>query len=370
MKLLIIGGTGLLSNEIAKQAIDLGHDVSILNRGHHKPCSDKIHVYLGDLHDMSSLKTCFPQKEICFDVIIDVVSYTPNTLTSSLDFFKSRCEQYIFFSTACVFGRKDNKPLIETSEKNNTKWQYAIDKQKCEELLIHQAKVYGLKYTIIRPYVTYGANRIPLGLMPKAGYHGTLIMRILNDKPTFSWENGCKCTVTHLRDFAHAVCCLMGNKAAYNEDFNIVGSTVTTWHDILLTIYNILGKQENIIQLPVKQIARSLPQFYDELLGDRCLNTVFDNYKLKRVVPSFSDTISLEDGLKEVVDNYKKYSYYQGIDFQWDAQVDRMLSQHDRTFFMDYLSSAQTRDKINYYRYRYLGNLENRIIDKSIRILS
>lgn len=58
-------------------------------------------------------------------------------------------------------------------------WSYSYNKSLCEDFIRKQ----GIKYTIIRPYVTYGKSRLPFQLITD-GYQYTLIERI---KMTNQW---------------------------------------------------------------------------------------------------------------------------------------------------------------------------------------
>ena len=60
-----------------------------------------------------------------------------------------------------------------------------------------------VKYTVIRPCVTYGDTRIPYGISPQYGYHWTLAARILNNKPIIRWNGGInRCNMMRVEDFA------------------------------------------------------------------------------------------------------------------------------------------------------------------------
>src|SRR4051812_19495764 len=100
MKVLIIGGTGLISVGIVKHLLARGADVTMLNRGKREntlpPNVKAIH---GDryqkvvLDDASSLK---------FDAVIDMCCFDPDTCKNALDAFAGKTKQFIFCSTVCT----------------------------------------------------------------------------------------------------------------------------------------------------------------------------------------------------------------------------------------------------------------------------
>ena len=158
-----------------------------------------------------------------FDVVIDYLSYTTEQLQNTLGIFNYRCEQFIFISSATVYEKTvENEVFSENkSKKGNERWIYASRKYACERLLEENYRATGQKYTIVRPYVTYGDTRFPYALIPQ-NEQWSLAKRLIEGKAIPMWGKGNNvCTLTHTRDFAIAMVGLMGNPKAYNEDFHI-----------------------------------------------------------------------------------------------------------------------------------------------------
>lgn len=367
MKILFIGGTGVLSTDIVKLAIKQKHEVFLLNRGTHvEDIPAESHLIIGNIRDTISCK-----KELSnykFDVVADFLSYTPEQLKSAIDIIQDICTQYIFVSSACSYRRDSTDfPIKENSVQPNTNLPYGISKYECEKLL--KSLNWKFKYTIVRPYITYGDTRIPYGIAPAARYHGTIIARILSGKPMFYWnENGHipVCNLTHTRDFAVAFCGLFLNPLAYDEDFNIVGDETYSWKTMVETLYEVLEMQnKNIINIPVQEIIDVFTTERDFFKGDRNLDAVFDNTKIKNAVPEFKTTISLKEGILMTVNHYKTHNYLSGIDYCYDALCDRLLNKHQNgIYFKDYLHNASLIQKIRYCVHRYLSDKEKRLLSK------
>lgn len=358
MKILIIGGTGVLSTDIVLRSWECGYDVSVLNRGHHISEIPKgVKVIKANVRDVDDMSRKIGQE--CFDVIVDFLSFTESNLETTFGFFRNKCTQYIFISSACVFRRSlEDGILLEDSPKPNTDLPYSVNKYICEKWLSTNAKNARCKYTIVRPYITYGDTRIPFGIAPLARYHWTIVARILNDKPMFLWDNGsAKCTLTHTKDFAYNFVQLYLNERAYNEDVNLVGDFFYTWREMLETLYDILDKsKDNIVSIPTSRIAKILPCYKESLIGDRSLNAVFDNSKLKRIIPDYRQTITLEKGIKTTLEYYQKNGYLSGIDFKYDGRLDKLIKHTSRknSHFIDYLGAHCKSDRIAYELYRNL----------------
>lgn len=359
MNVLLLGGSGLLSSEILRQLIESDkYKITIINRGRKSAkAPSSVRFYKADLTKFDDVATAIGDET--FDVIIDFVSYYPKGLSSLLGVFKNKCKQYIFISTVCVFER--NAFIIDENTPKTNKWDYSINKEKCESVLKEKCLAYNIKYTIVRPYITYGNVRIPYGLMPAYGYHWSIISRIINNKPLFLWDDGnAKTTITHVVNFSKVVVTLINNSKAYNEDFNVVGNNEYTWNDIVNSLYKILGHTPNIVYIPRNRVAQFLPEFKDMLLYDRALDASFDNSKVCEAInASFPNEISLEEGIASAIAYYRDNNYLKGIDYSWDARMDKAIANNTtigcNLSFINYLSGSYLKNYFKYMANRYLS---------------
>lgn len=358
MKILLIGGTGVLSTDIVLECLRSNFDVTVLNRGNH------ISELPSDVKFLKANIRC--EKEVLsvighneYDVIVDFLSTDPKDFERTYSIFANRCIQYVYISSACVFRRALEDGVInENSPKPNFDLQYSIDKYNSEQLLVRLAPSKKSQFTIVRPYITYNNNRIPYGIMPQARYHGTVIKRLQFGKPMFVWDNGSAiCTLTHTKDFAYNLIQLFGNERAYNQDFNLVGDFTYTWKEVLEILCQILNVPCNIVSIQTETISKILPCYKEQLEGDRSLNAIFDNKKLKSAIKDYRQTIDLKYGIKIAVDNYVNNNFISGIDYQFDARIDKLLSLQGvkGLVFVDYLENATNRQKFMYWKYRYLS---------------
>ena len=194
-----------------------------------------------------------------------------------------------------------------------------------------------------------------------------MIGRILSGKPFFLWNDGSnRCSLLNTKDFAKIFYQLLLNNKAFNEDINITSNNDYSWNQVVKVLYNILGCDfNNVVFVPQDVIAKQLPEYKESLLGDRSLNGIFDNSKLLMIAPKakfiLGDSISLHDGLVSTIESYKQNNYYRGIDYRYDARVDRMLSRYlknndkrrDCIRFIDYLGNASKKDLAIYFFFRY-----------------
>src|SRR5690349_911926 len=105
MNVLLIGGTGLISVGIVKHLRARGAKVAMFNRGKRENVLERdIHIINGDRNDLASLKQCVDGKT--WDVVIDMICFTPEQAEASATVFAGKCRQFIFCSTVCTYGVK------------------------------------------------------------------------------------------------------------------------------------------------------------------------------------------------------------------------------------------------------------------------
>ena len=207
-------------------------------------------------------------------------------------------------------------------------------------------------------------------MYPIIGKHWTFVSRIKAGKPIITWNNGNnRLNLTRVEDFAKGMVGLIGNPKAYNEIFNIVGDYDYSWMDVIKTLGEIINQEIRVIDIPVCFYANELNgDNRESLLGGRAKNLVCSNEKLKSVVPGYKTRYTLKEGLKLTLDFYKDHDYYNGFDYVWDAECDRIINKYllknempkDKSLhFVDYDSSGidiARRNKTIYYLNYYRDN--------------
>lgn len=350
-KILIIGGSGILSSAVVDACIEKGYDVTMMNRGNNSAYTNhQAKVIICDAHNAQLVRTKI--EGLHFDVVIDFIVYTKDQLKKSLNLFGEIADQYIFISSAQVYNTSIKKIFVETDETPQPLWSYSVNKDICEKCLQSYCKEHHINYTIIRPGVNYDNRRIPYGMYPPIGMHWTMIARILSGKPIITWNNGRnKLNLTRVEDFAKGVVGLLGNKKAYNESFNVCGDYVYSWQQVLDAIGENIGKHVATIDVPLDNYAKELNiEDREMLLGGRACDLVLSNAKLKEVAPDFSSTIELRKGIHQTLEWYQQNDYYFGFDYRWDAEQDRIIKKNDKNRKISF---------VNYSHADYLTTLGN-----------
>ena len=367
MKVLIIGGTGVLSSSVAQAAINRGYTVSIINRGRRKNRLPKdAELIVADKDDHNTIAKQI--KGRYYDAIIDYLCFTKQEIDKSFNFYKEYTKQYFFISSAAVYNTSIAGVNNEDSPKVQSLWDYSINKWAGEEHLIDLAKEAKINYTIIRPSITYDNTRIPYGIMPGYGYHWTLIERILHDKPVITWNSGVnRSNMMRVEDFAVGVVGLIGNPHAYNKAFNVCGDESPSYIDVLDCVSGWLDKDIIKIDINSTFYAKEAANYSGELLGGRALDSINSNKLIKEVVPDFKQTILLKEGVAMTLQSYKDNNYQKGISWEFDAQCDRVIKKwckqigaNEKDYhlgFIDYLGNSSFSDRMTYWLEYNRGNI-------------
>ena len=135
MKVLFIGGTGIISNTVSRQAIAAGFDLYLLNRGIRGANPPGSHSLNADINHPEELLAALQGLE--FEVVVNWIAYTPQDIERDLTLFKGRVSQYIFVSSASTYQKPPAHYLIsEETPLDNPFWDYSRDKIACEARLM------------------------------------------------------------------------------------------------------------------------------------------------------------------------------------------------------------------------------------------
>jgi len=375
MKLLLIGGTGVLSSAVTSEALKQGITVSMINRGNNTHLIPQgVQFLQADISDHNKILSLLKGQK--FDAVIDFLCFTEEQIDYSYKLFKEYVNQYVFISSCAVYNTTICNYCEEDSPKVLDVWPYSVDKVNCENYLIKIAQEVKIPYTIIRPCVTYGNTRIPYGIMPFYGYHGTIIERIKHGKPVLTWDGAKnRCNITRVEDFAVGMVGLLGNVKAYNDVFNICGDETPTWKEVLDALSKSIEYEIKTFDITSQEYGKEIPDRKGEILGGRAIDSINSNKKIKTVVPNFKQNIFLEGGIKTTVDHYISNNYLYGMDYAFDADTDRIIAKYAKIKgistkemnlrFIDFLGKATIHDKFIYFINNHKDNNLLKILMKN-----
>jgi nucleoside-diphosphate-sugar epimerase len=322
LRVLFIGGSGVISSACSRLAVERGIELFVLNRGrsHDRPLPPEASLLRGDIRHPAAAAEALGGRE--FDAVVDWVAFTPEQVQADIDLFAGRTGQYVFISSASAYQTPPSRlPVTESTPLRNPFWAYSRDKIACEDLLVAAYRDQGFPVTIVRPSHTYDQTLIPLD----GGW--TAITRMRQGRPVVVHGDGTSLwTLTHHADFALGFVPLLGHPRTLGEAFHITSDDVLTWNQIAAALAAAAGTSADLVHVPSDVIAAADPDWGASLLGDKAHSMVFDNSKLRSVVPGYRATIPFEQGAREIVAWHDADPARQHADPRLDALMDKLVS--------------------------------------------
>src|SRR4030042_1705176 len=321
MKVLFIGGTGVISSACSELAIQMGIELYLLNRGQSKRpiARDAIHLQ-GNIRQPDNASAAIG--DMTFDSVVEWLAFTPDQVQSDIELFRNRTRQYVFISSASVYQKPPSTlPITESTPLYNPIWKYSHDKAACEAILEQNGREKGFPYTVVRPSHTYDRTLFP--------FHGgyTTVARMRAGKQVVVHGDGTSLwTLTHHRDFAVGLVGLLGNPHTIGQSFHITSDESLSWNQIYTIVAHAAGVEPRLVHVPSELIAQYDPRWGDSLLGDKAHSMLFDNRKIRQLVPQFHPVIPFWQGVKEIIAWYDEDKSRQLVDQQYDEVQDRLIA--------------------------------------------
>jgi nucleoside-diphosphate-sugar epimerase len=332
MRVLFIGGTGIISTACARLAAERGIELTLMNRGSRRvEIPSGVKAVVADIEDPAAAARTLGGAE--FDSVVDWVAYTPAHIERDLNLFRGRTPQYVFISSASANQKPPTRYLIsESTPLHNPFWQYSQDKIACEERLMRAYREEGFPVTIVRPSLTYGDTQIPLS-MNSWTKPFTLIRRMRQNKKIIVPGDGTSLwVITHNTDFAKGFVGLLGNRQSIGHAFNITSDEVMAWNQFFAITAEAAGTKPEFVHIASDFISACLPDHLGGLLGDKSNSAVFDNSKIKQFVPDYCATVPFSEGIRRTLAWFDADPARQQVDLELDAAWDKLIDVYESGF--------------------------------------
>ena len=327
MKILFIGGTGIISMAISKLLLSQGHTLYLLNRGsRNSGLTGNLIELKADINDEDAVRSLI--KDLSFDAVADFIAFVPSQLERDYRLFEGKTKQFIYISSASAYQKPlSDYRVSEGTPLANPYWEYSRNKIAGEEYLMDLYSEKGFPVTIVRPSHTYDERSVPLGVHGDKGSYA-VVKRMKEGKPVIIHGDGPSLwTLTHNSDFAKAFVGLLGNIHAIGEAVQITSDESVTWNQIYQIIADALNVKLNAVHVSSEFLdACSNYDFAGSLLGDKSNTVVFDNTKLKRLVPGFTATVRADQGIRSCIEYVLSHPECQTEDPEFDAWCDKVVS--------------------------------------------
>jgi nucleoside-diphosphate-sugar epimerase len=326
MKVLLIGGTGIISTACTELALSRGIDVTLLNRSQRAPIAGA-KTLVADISDRAAASRALEGKT--WDAVADFIAFTPADVESRLALLRGRTAQYVFISSASAYQKPlERSPITESTPLSNPFWDYSRNKIACEELLVREAS---FPSTIIRPSLTYGNTIVPLAVNSWLKSF-TAVDRMRRGLPVIVPGDGLTLwTLTHNSDFAKGLVGLLGNARALGQAYHITSEEALTWNQVYLQTAEAAGAPApRLVHMASDFITACVPSMVGTLTGDKSNCAVFDNSKIRAAVPGYAATLPYREGIARTIAWYDAEPSRKVIDTEACATWDRLIAAYGR----------------------------------------
>ena len=328
MKILFLGGTGIISTACSQLAVARGHEVTLLNRSRRETIAGA-RPLIADVTDPAVANALGDER---WDAVVDFIAFDAAAIEQRLQLFRGRTGQYVFISTASAYQKPGAHHLItESTPLLNPFWDYSQKKIAAEDRLMRAAREEGFPFTVVRPSLTYGDTVVPLVLNSWMQSY-TAIARLRAGKPLVVPGDGLSLwTITHNSDFAKGLVGLLGHPGAIGHAVHITSDEAPTWNQIFQQAAAAAGvSNPQLVHIPSDFITACFPETTGTLLGDKAHSAIFDNTKIKRLVPDFVATTRFRDGIAKTIRWFDADERRRTIDETVDRRYDRLIAGYER----------------------------------------
>jgi nucleoside-diphosphate-sugar epimerase len=326
MRVLIIGGTGLISTGIIKHLLTRKADITMLNRGQREnTLAGPVKSIVGDRNDFAAFEKMFANEK--FDVVIDMICFNPDQAQSDLRAFGKRCGHFIFCSTVCTYGFKvPTNVFVDENFPQEPTMSYGVNKVACEQIFLrgHEQKLFPA--TIIRPSCTYGPGN---SLIDNLEGNPAAWDRIERGLPVLCAGDGLGLWVSTHRDdcgklFAYGAL----NPKTYGQSYNATRDEHLTWRDIYKQTAEVIGQPAKVIFMPAKWITDHDPKRFGLLKDITQFHGAYSSQKAKRDVPEYRCEIDYKTGAKQTLADVRRRNAWRNStdDAVYDAMVKKALA--------------------------------------------
>ena len=286
MKILIIGGTGLIGDKILSNLNLKRHKVFSINRKkilHHPNIT---YFKLNYHKEFSKIKKIIEKYK--FEVVINLICFNYSQAKRDFNLFKKYTTKYIFVSSTSVY-KKTKKNITEKMRTEETKNLYISGKIKAENFFIRKTK--NFPFIILRICQIYGNENIPT-LFKKRSY-SVLKDMFLNKRVYLFKSIKNKWKLLYANDLGKIITRIIEskNQKLIKNIFNIVPDKSHSWDNIYHIYCNLIQGEINKKNLNINKIRKLNKEMYDHLVLDKLKNANYDNKKIFRIIkkPKFTN---------------------------------------------------------------------------------
>ena len=296
MKVLLIGGTGLISTAIVNQLVERGDEVTVFNRGvSERRIPSQVKAIQGDRWKASEFEA--QMKNLSFDAVIDMVAFAPENADSLLRAFTGRVKQIVVCSTVCVYGGPMTKLPADDNEPHRPVGDYGRNKSKIESTLLSANGKNGLFTTLLRPSFTTGEGTTASGIL----FDDSLPNRLREGLPVIVMDEGkAAWAIAHVSDVARGFVNSLLNPKAYGQAYHLTSDEHMDWNGVFQALAQAVGGKFNPVHIPTDWLYEQAPHRAVGVKYIYQFPSIFDNQKAARDL-GFKTTVPLVETFRRQV---------------------------------------------------------------------
>lgn len=298
MRVVVIGGTGNISESIVRVLLERGHDVTCFNRGITGKLPEGVRHIQGDRLDREAFEKTMQQEK--FDAAIDMKCFNAEDAESDVRAFAG-IGHFVFCSTTCTYGVDYDWMPVTEDHPLRAFTPYGKGKIAAEQVFMRAYYNTGFPVSIIRPSTTYGNK---LGLLRQIGRDFSWLDRIRKGKPILvSGDGKAIHQFLHVDDAAYGFVGAMEHDHCIGQAYNLVRDDYVQFDQYHRTAMEIIGREVPMVGLPLDTLLAIDPKRF-KIAGDEfSFNDYYSCEKIYRDIPEFRPKISLKEGMTRVLES-------------------------------------------------------------------
>ncbi|HKB12093.1 MAG TPA: NAD-dependent epimerase/dehydratase family protein [Vicinamibacterales bacterium] len=315
-RVMITGGLGFIGSNIARQLVDLGADVLLVdslipdyggNLFNIDGIADRLRVNVADIRQQTTMNYLVQDRDVIFslagqvshiDSMRDPYTDLEINCRSQLTVLEA-CRNHnpgvkvVFAGTRQVYGRPDSLPVDETHLVRPTDVN-GINKAAGENYHIVYNNVFGVRGCSLRLTNVYGPRQ--LLKHSRQGFIGWFIRLAIENRPIQIYGDGSQQRdFVYVDDAADAFLRAGASDACNGEVFNVGGDEPTSHRDLAALLVGIAGGGSvSYVEWPPEKKTIDIGSFYA------------DSTKFKTTT-GWKPTVCLEEGLRRTVAFYREH---------------------------------------------------------------
>ena len=301
MRVLILGGSGLISTETTRAVLELGHDATALTRGKTpfrvtKAAGREVKTVVGERQDAALLRKVLA--DVNPEAVIDLICYQPQEMRDLLAARNPGLRQIVFVSTVCALGGAlaEHPAGARTECRPNS--GYGRNKKELEEILSQAHASGDVAATTFRPSSTDGPGA---WLSGSIWCRDPMLFRLLKARRPVPVCADVLCHHGSTRDVGRALALSAGRAACFGKKYQVVGDECITHAEWTRRSAEGLGIHDpQIVEIPGAWLNEKLSNWKGVgFLRDIWrFHGCFDTSELKRDIPEWRPELTVADNTR------------------------------------------------------------------------